>query len=1468
MKKLLLLLAVAAAGLSILADGPRSRIGLRWSSQPAFTEGRASTKVPEPDDGKWWPIGNSNGGWFSYSPFWTWEKGKHVQRQPFFTSEQAGKALSTWFKADVPVKAEDRGRVIVFSHENPEYDVLVRMNGKVVGEILRPGGALDLTDAVTFGATNRLEMFATRENVGVSEKETRYWGYQSNPYDEKMKYSGRSCPRGRIEIRAAASLEDVYLKPCAEKRSVTIATEIRSLADRPVKLKAEFLDDDDKVVKTFSAEVRAKKGVSAFEQTFDWPDVKFWETSRPAVYRVRVSLDDGADVYPEFVWGFRELVRKGREIWMNGHVQHFRGNYGCYLQLASTEDQCLGGIVLLKRLGFNLLYGTHSFQSVPEHAQPFLDTAARQGMALFLGGPNINDMGFGFSRDQEALKQYARYANYVMRKYRNSPAIIAFNVGVNTYCPAVNMRPERLGQFKDTTQSAQRIDAACAACRAVHPNAFYFSHADGSTGEISSNNLYLNFTPLQEREEWLAQWSKNGILPWYAAEWGQPYRGSYWHMYVNFIFTEWMSVYYGEEAYRTEPEKCMQYTLKMGQANTSWHGAEVPEMKLWDYPLFTKFVDLLNWRTLRSFRAYGMNGGLMNFNVGEAFGNPTGRHVPLMDYRSIPVPDGRPEWANPSYDIFQRGNHDFLGFIGGGDGEHADRTHAYYVGEEIRKDAVLIWDGFGERTVHVEWKAQFGGDPNWQRNLEGVAGRFSQTLKTGDIVKVPISFTVSQLPPETGGNPWSGNLCLYVTDPDTHEFLASDKFQFEIYPEHWLTKRRVDQNQRLPVFVWSPDGSVSNNTAAAFLREMGVGFKPLTAAAFTNLPARAALFVGQNMLDPQVWGLLNAERIAKGLRVVVMPQRAEVWQAIGFACEDAQSRKLWPTAAFGGANSASFDHWRGSPQGYGADFGHVMTAKGTRGPRGTHRHSICSLPLRIPETLGFEPLVVGEFDMNYAGLIRYFHGAGALTFCALDFAGRLRTDPGARDVARVMLDGVLNRGVPAHNRRVYADGELAERVLKDIRADFDPLPADDAAVETNSVVLVGRSKNLKWERVSALRENRACRFVILNEDALAEAAGLTLRPAEKFWHSYPEQRDLGREFGRHRTFTGLSRKHLRWRDAMETRRFAPPAKDVKWDVLCDGLFAVPRRANDGQDEVLFIQLDPYLLTDRYAEKVRADPKDWKSSCERNTVSLSEEHSREMISRILCNLGVRTGEALTKRLLTFSRAQPGFRNPNPWHILGPFAREGMTAEAALDWKPSDQAEEMAVDATFNPNPVFTLPQGGEPVNWRPSITPNPDGKVDTLCFRFTTDGENRFGAANSVTTDDGRGRPEVNYYVSDFESYGGGDGALSVKAKSGSLVVWLNGKEVFRAASVGKDGVKVPVRMTQGVNRIGVKHGCPEPLQRNAFYLQVSDDPAIVRELAAKESGAEPKAAQAAGAPVEDLYNMLYRKFDPYMYVYW
>ena len=107
-----------------------------------------------------------------------------------------------------------------------------------------------------------------------------------------------------------------------------------------------------------------------------------------------------------------------------------------------------------------------------------------------------------------------------MRTWRNYPCIVAASTGVNQMCPERNMRPEILGQVREEGGVVDNIEFAAGVAREMNPNCLYFSHADGTEADISSSSLYFNFTPLQEREEWLSQWATNGILPWYAAEFG------------------------------------------------------------------------------------------------------------------------------------------------------------------------------------------------------------------------------------------------------------------------------------------------------------------------------------------------------------------------------------------------------------------------------------------------------------------------------------------------------------------------------------------------------------------------------------------------------------------------------------------------------------------------------------------------------------------------------------------------------------------------------------------------------------------------------------------------------------------------------------------------------------------------------------------------------------------------------------
>lgn len=81
-----------------------------------------------------------------------------------------------------------------------------------------------------------------------------------------------------------------------------------------------------------------------------WADAFAWELVPDAkCYVMDVRMKDGDSRKAPFLFGFREVKRIGKEIYLNGHVQRFRG----YWQQGDPGDKND-----LHKYGYNLLYPT------------------------------------------------------------------------------------------------------------------------------------------------------------------------------------------------------------------------------------------------------------------------------------------------------------------------------------------------------------------------------------------------------------------------------------------------------------------------------------------------------------------------------------------------------------------------------------------------------------------------------------------------------------------------------------------------------------------------------------------------------------------------------------------------------------------------------------------------------------------------------------------------------------------------------------------------------------------------------------------------------------------------------------------------------------------------------------------------------------------------------------------------------
>ena len=492
-----------------------------------------------------------------------WKPGKFEGNPPLAEGAKGGNRVegdySCWYKKPVFVPAEWQGKAVTLDFGLYGANAVAYVNGKAAGVALHPVGSVDITDRVDFGKANEVMIFVSNRGYGSGEGEVAYWGRDDrNRGMLGIDFWGVKTPSVALNVRTLARVTDVYLQPSWREKKLGVTVEIVATKACKGKFALELSEDlgrdpatkqlrDGKVLKSHADTYKLKQGVNTFSFDIPWAEVIPWEAvEKPQVYdwQAKLTVDGNeCDAPAKQVFGFREIWREGRQIMMNGHVQRFRGAF------YAPDD-----IAQIHPYGFNLHFQTHQHEAGIVEKPENMEKYTRAGVCIFRGMPPIYYCTGGTDRvvkDENCRRQWLRYVERWLRTMRNYPCIAASNCGVNMVCPERNMRPEMLGQDHEDGGVARNIEFACDCVRKLHPNCLYFSHADGTEADISSSNLYFNFTPLQEREEWLEPWSRNGTLPWAAAEFGAPYGGCWFHARTP-QFTEWLATYYGDAAYAAE----------------------------------------------------------------------------------------------------------------------------------------------------------------------------------------------------------------------------------------------------------------------------------------------------------------------------------------------------------------------------------------------------------------------------------------------------------------------------------------------------------------------------------------------------------------------------------------------------------------------------------------------------------------------------------------------------------------------------------------------------------------------------------------------------------------------------------------------------------------------------------------------------------------------------------------------------
>jgi hypothetical protein len=192
----------------------------------------------------------------------------------------------------------------------------------------------------------------------------------------------------------------------------------------------------------------------------------------------------------------------------------------------------------------------------------------------------------------ETRADYQRQMELEIRRWRNHPSIVMWGTSGNALGSSMDDsdpwtlgRPE-LTVIQESITRRQRVAQAMTMIKTVDPTRPIFGH-HSDDGEVHTSNMYLNFIPLQEREEWLSQWVRSGTVPWMAFEFGPPLyasfmrgRDGYTHQgHSEPFLSEWTARYLETEAYRLEPEAYRQLIIDRYKGGDLQHEYETNPRK-------------------------------------------------------------------------------------------------------------------------------------------------------------------------------------------------------------------------------------------------------------------------------------------------------------------------------------------------------------------------------------------------------------------------------------------------------------------------------------------------------------------------------------------------------------------------------------------------------------------------------------------------------------------------------------------------------------------------------------------------------------------------------------------------------------------------------------------------------------------------------------------------------------------------
>ncbi len=1073
---------------------------------------------------------------------------------------------AAWYERAFEVPATWAGRQITVEFDRISTDAEAWVNGRPAGKIAWPGGTLDLTRLVEPGkpAELRLRVTATAEDVEFS-----FMGIGQNTA-KKATLAQRGI-LGDVFLRsrpAGPRVDGLFIQTSTRKDTLGVDVELTGVpAGASVEVAARAIPTDGgppvafPAVTTATSPLAGEPVLTVARVSWPWADARRWDYRQPNLYMLELTVTGPglADQLRER-FGFREWWIDGRRVFLNGiefrpRIANIGSGDGVRPATEAEVARCLDrGIGLAWQWPDNFLQ-----RGRPDWEGQLATAADEQGLPLLGNLVRLNE----YMRDaqfqniwEKTRPAWEKAVTREWRRQRNHPSFMGWILSGNVGPRHQDQNPRRIGQSGWAPDPAlQGLSDARAYMRRLDPARTVLFGASAYEGDYYSAMTYLNFTPLQERREWLEPWITSGKMPYLAIEMGTPLASSFMRGRKGFgptgetepWVTEFAATYFGPRAYALESADYRRHIRSKYEGGEKFASFNF-DPALQNDPAFQATQDLFIRETWHAWRA--ANAGLVSMLAWdmEQF-MPINRGAPPVPIAAnfqpgktgafpaeVPARAAARSWRGDAFTLRHSGETllaaeaPTMAWIAGGPVNPADQRRHYRTGDNVQKQIILVNDTRTPQPFSLTWRTEGAG--------QGAKGEAAGQLAPAESKALPLTFPVT-----ASDRPETGRILL---DARIGTATHTDRREFQVFPAMPPLTGRVA--------LWDPVGKTT-----ALLKQLGVTTVPW------NGKPTAMLVVGRETLSSGAKPPAHlGDYVAGGGRLLIMTQNPEwIRHNLGLRVSRHGSRLAWPTTpnhpVMTGLTAANLQDWAGNSTLIEARPEYAPDRFPEYGWRWGLRHMLATAAIEKPHLSGWRPILESEFDLQYSPLLELDFGRGRVTLCTLDLEDQGPADPAAERLARNLLGYVATAPLaPRAAKTIYLGGDAGAEFLEDTGLAFTRASGFDPGTD---LAVIAPDAKVSTNGLNAFIQRGGRALVLAAPGETSDHFGATVTKKSDFAGSltpptFPEGR-------------GLTASDLRFKADADASVLTGGV-----EIHSDGLLGV-RRA--GQGVAVFCQLDPAAL---------------------------------------------------------------------------------------------------------------------------------------------------------------------------------------------------------------------------------------------------------------------------------------------------